>query len=196
MIEKTEGIVLKSIPYKESSNIVQVYTKDWGLKSFIIKGGRKKNAAIHSSLFQPLQLLSLIAYVNPKNNLSQLKEVNILRNLNYIYCNIIKSSLAFFLTEVITLSLKEELKDEDIYSFLYSSIVELNEKEDKELKDFHLFFLYDLAKALGLEPSHLSPLTSTKQERNDRLSLFLDFYKEHITNNKPIQSQEILRVIL
>lgn len=196
MIEKTEGIVLKSIPYKESSNIVQVYTKDWGLKSFIIKGGRKKNAAIHSSLFQPLQLLSLIAYVNPKNNLSQLKEVNILRNLNYIYCNIIKSSLAFFLTEVITLSLKEELKDEDIYSFLYSSIVELNEKEDKELKDFHLFFLYDFAKALGFEPSHLSPLTSTKQERNDRLSLFLDFYKEHITNNKPIQSQEILRVIL
>lgn len=196
MIEKTEGIVLKSIPYKESSNIVQVYTKDWGLKSFIIKGGRKKNAAIHSSLFQPLQLLSLIAYVNPKNNLSQLKEVNILRNLNYIYCNIIKSSLAFFLTEVITLSLKEELKDEDIYSFLYSSIVELSEKEDKELKDFHLFFLYDFAKVLGFEPSHLSPLTSTKQERNDRLSLFLDFYKEHITNNKPIQSQEILRVIL
>lgn len=196
MIEKTEGIVLKSIPYKESSNIVQVYTKDWGLKSFIIKGGRKKNAAIHSSLFQPLQLLSLIAYVNPKNNLSQLKEVNILRNLNYIYCNIIKSSLAFFLTEVITLSLKEELKDEDIYSFLYSSIVELNEKEDKELKDFHLFFLYDFAKVLGFEPSHLSPLTSTKQERNERLSLFLDFYKEHITNNKPIQSQEILRVIL
>lgn len=196
MIEKTEGIVLKSIPYKESSNIVQVYTKDWGLKSFIIKGGRKKNATIHSSLFQPLQLLSLIAYVNPKNNLSQLKEVNILRNLNYIYCNIIKSSLAFFLTEVITLSLKEELKDEDIYSFLYSSIVELNEKEDKDLKDFHLFFLYDFAKALGFEPSHLSPLTSTKQERNDRLSLFLDFYKEHITNNKPIQSQEILRVIL
>ena len=196
MIEKTEGIVLKSIPYRESSNIVQVYTKDWGLKSFIIKGGRKKNAAIHSSLFQPLQLLSLVAYVNPKNNLSQLKEVNILRNLNYIYCNIIKSSLAFFLTEVITLSLKEELKDEDIYSFLYSSIVELNEKEDKELKDFHLFFLYDFAKVLGFEPSHLSPLTSTKQERNDRLSLFLDFYKEHITNNKPIQSQEILRVIL
>ena len=196
MIEKTEGIVLKSIPYKESSNIVQIYTKDWGLKSFIIKGGRKKNAAIHSSLFQPLQLLSLIAYVNPKKNLSQLKEVNILRNLNYIYCNIIKSSLAFFLTEVITLSLKEELKDEDIYSFLYSSIVELNEKEDKELKDFHLFFLYDFAKALGFEPSHLSPLTSTKQERNDRLSLFLDFYKEHITNNKHIQSQEILRVIL
>lgn len=196
MLEKTEGIVLKSIPYRESSNIVQIYTKDWGLKSFIIKGGRKKNATIHSSLFQPMQLLNIVAYVNNKSNISQLKEVSILENLNNIYCNIIKSSLIFFITEVIILSLREEMKDENIYSFLYDSIIDLNNKTDKEMKDFHLFFLYEFAKILGFEPNNLSPFTSSKQERNDRLSLFLDFYKEHITNNKHIQSQEILRVIL
>lgn len=195
MLEKTEGIVLKSIPYRESSNIVQIYTKDWGLKSFIIKGGRKKNATIHSSLFQPMQLLNIVAYVNNKSNLSQLKEVSILENLNNIYCNIIKSSLVFFITEVIILSLREEMKDENIYSFLYDSIIDLNNKTDKEMKDFHLFFLYEFAKILGFEPNNLSPFTSSKQERNDRLSLFLEFYKEHITNHKQIQSQEILHLI-
>ncbi len=196
MIKKTEGIVLKSIPYKESSTIVRIYTKDWGLKSFIIKGGRKKKASIHSSLFQPLQLLNIIAYVNTKTSISQIKEASILQNLDNIYCNMVKSSLVFFLTEVIICCLRDELQDEAIYSFLSSSILDLNEKEEKDLKDFHLFFLYDFAKVLGFEPDNLSPLTNNKQERNDRLSLFVDFYQEHITNHKPILSQEILREIL
>ena len=142
-----------------------------------------------------MQLLNIVAYVNNKSNISQLKEVSILENLNNIYCNIIKSSLVFFITEVIILSLREEMKDENIYSFLYDSIIDLNNKTDKEMKDFHLFFLYEFAKILGFEPNNLSPFTSSKQERNDRLSLFLEFYKEHITNHKQIQSQEILHLI-
>ncbi|MBR1768866.1 MAG: DNA repair protein RecO [Bacteroidales bacterium] len=195
MIERVVGIVLKSVPYKESSNIVSVYTRELGLRSFIIKGGRGKKAPTKSSLFQPLQILNIETYIG-KSELLQVKEANLFCNINNIHTDIVKSSLAFFIIEVILLSLKGEQADVRTYSFFYDTVLALNEKENKELKDFHLFFLYDFAKLLGFEPPDLSPHTSNKKERNDRLSLFLDFYHQHITNQREIKSQEILRLIL
>jgi DNA repair protein RecO (recombination protein O) len=238
MLEKTSSIVIKNTPYKETSSIVTIYTKDFGLKTFIIKGGRKKNAVVASSIFQPLQILSIVFYQNHKNTLQQIKEYSISYNLQNIYLSIIKTSLAFFLTEVISLSIKEENPNEEVFSFLESSIVLLSESEDKQLKDFHLFFLYRFATLLGFQPMdnysdmeeyfdiekgrfvgcentstmskpssllfHLfllnskdnNPLTKSQYERNEILSAFILFFEHHITNNKPIKSQQILKTIL
>lgn len=196
MIEKTTGIVLKIFPFKESSSIVEIYTEKWGLKSFIIKGGRKKNAQVKSVIFQPLQVVSIATYVNKRNTLSLIKEAYLNENLDNIYCEMVKTSLAFFLTEVIKLSLQEEAPDEHLFRFLYDSVLKLNDSDKVALKDFHLYFLYYFAKILGFEAPFLSTQTQSKQERMEKLSLFIDFYQENITNHKKIISQEVLKQIL
>ncbi len=196
MIEKTTGIVLKIFPFKESSSIVEMYTEKWGLKSFIIKGGRKKNAQVKSVIFQPLQVVSIAVYVNKNSTLSLIKEAYINENLDNIYCEIVKTSLAFFITEVIKLSLQEEAPDEHLFKFLYDSVLKLNDSDKVTLKDFHLYFLYYFAKILGFEAPFLSTQTQNKQERMEKLSLFIDFYQENITNHKKIISQEVLKQIL
>ncbi len=43
ILEKTEGIVLRSLDYKERERIVTLFTKEAGLISLIIKGLSKKN---------------------------------------------------------------------------------------------------------------------------------------------------------
>ncbi|MBQ9253547.1 MAG: DNA repair protein RecO [Bacteroidales bacterium] len=196
MLEKTLGIAIKNIHYKESSSIVSVYTESFGLKSYIIKGGRKRNATVHSSLFQPLQVLDLVVYENPKNSLQSIKECSLALEQNSIYTNIIKTSLAYFLQEVICLSLKENASDKDIFNFLHSSVIKLNTCEDKSLKDFHLHFLYDFATLLGFKPYDISLISENKQERLDKLSLLINFYQENITDNRPILSHQILHTIL
>ena len=195
-IEKTYGIVLKTFPYRESSSIVCLYTEKWGLKSFIIKGGRKKNAKVKSLIFQPLQIVNIEAYLNHRHALSLIKEAGIKENLNRIYCEIIRTSLAFFITEIILLSLQEGAPEEKLFRFLYESVLKLNCLEKQDLKDFHLYFLYHFAKILGFEAPFLSTNTQNKQERMNNLSLFIEFYQENITNHKKIISQEILRQIL
>jgi DNA repair protein RecO (recombination protein O) len=46
MLDKTEGIVLKTTKYSESSVITSIFTKKYGLLSFIVQGIRssKKQA--------------------------------------------------------------------------------------------------------------------------------------------------------
>lgn len=196
MLVQTQGIVTKIIPYQESSSIVNVYTEAFGMKSYLIRGGRKKNAAVRSSLFQPLQVLNLVVYNNGKNTLQQVKEAAVAFDNNNISMDIVRTTLAFFITEVLNLSIKEENQDLALYEFIKQTILSLNTIENTKLKDFHLYFLFDFAKNLGFEPMEISLETSSKQERNDVLSKLIYFYQEHITNQKPIQSQQILSTIL
>ena len=56
MLTKTRGIVLVFIRYKESSIIARIYTKDLGLRSYIVNGVRSiKTSKI--AFFQPLTVL-------------------------------------------------------------------------------------------------------------------------------------------
>ena len=60
MIEKSEGIMLRTVPYAESSVIARVYTRREGLQSFIMGGARGKSGK--AALFQPLTLVDLVYY--------------------------------------------------------------------------------------------------------------------------------------
>lgn len=152
MLQKTEAVMLKNILYQESSSIVSLYTRDFGLKSYIIKGGRKPTAKIRSSIFQPLQLLDLVTSHNPKSTLDFIRECVVLADLTLLREDIVKMSLVFFLTEIINLSLKEENPNAEIYDFIKNSVLYINNEESKHLRDFHLYFLYHFATMLGFEP--------------------------------------------
>ncbi|MBQ7984522.1 MAG: DNA repair protein RecO [Bacteroidales bacterium] len=152
MLAKTDSVILKSVPYKESSSIVSAYTEEFGLKSFIVKAGRKKNAPVRSSFFQPLQLMHLVIYDNAKRSLNQIKECSIYNHLTSLRTDIIKSAVVFFITEILQLSLKEKNPDAELFAFIKQSVLYLNDNDDKHIKDFHIYFLIKLSSYLGFEP--------------------------------------------
>ncbi|MGP1514582.1 MAG: DNA repair protein RecO [Bacteroidales bacterium] len=239
MVVKTQTICLKSFPYKESSSVVSLFTKDYGLRSCIIHGGRKRNATVKSSYFQPLQKIDVVMYDKGNSALCPIKECCITANLTNTYTNMVKVSLSMFIAEVLILSLKEGNPNETMFCFLGKTISYLNDcKENKDLRDFHIFFLYHLACILGFNPMNnydednpffdistgtfvaiedmktlnkeLSLLfykfintvkedytycTENFQQRNSLLNILILFFEQHITNNRPIQSQKILHML-
>ena len=78
MLTNSEAIILGYINYSETSIILKAYTKDFGFKSFIIKGIRsKKKKKITLGQLQALTILD-IEFNNTKNNsLSYLKNIKI-----------------------------------------------------------------------------------------------------------------------
>ena len=54
MLQKTQGIVLHSLKYKDTSIIVDIYTEVSGRASFLVPVSRSRKAAVKSVLFQPL----------------------------------------------------------------------------------------------------------------------------------------------
>ena len=69
MLVNTEAIILGYINYSETSIILKSYTKEFGSKSFIIRGIRsKKRKKITLGQIQPLTILD-IEFNNSKHQL-------------------------------------------------------------------------------------------------------------------------------
>ncbi len=60
MIAKTQGVVFHQIKYSETSLIVKIYTRDFGLQSYLIKGARSKKSKFSPALLQHLSLLEIM----------------------------------------------------------------------------------------------------------------------------------------
>ena len=65
MITKTKGIVLNYIKYGDTSIICKIYTKSFGVQSYIINGIRNSKSK-NIGLYQPLNILDLVVYNKKK----------------------------------------------------------------------------------------------------------------------------------
>ena len=152
MLHKTEGIVLNYIKYKDTSIISKIYTRHFGLQSYIVNGVRSQKAKFKIALFQPLTLLEMVVYYKKNANLNRLAELKCPHPQKSIALDIKKSSIAIFIGEMLYKLLKEETSEEALFSYLWHSIQEL-ENQEKGFSNFHLQFLLKLARFLGFQPS-------------------------------------------
>jgi len=98
MYKKIEGIVVSEYPFEESSKIIKVFTKD-GVVSIIAKGAKR----LKSPFFSVTSKLSYgIFNINYKENgLSKLVDADILNDYRNIKKDIVKTSYATYITELI-----------------------------------------------------------------------------------------------
>ena len=151
MEEKTRGIVLKQIKYSDSQVIAQIYTEHFGRQSFIFRKTKSKKTGISLNILQPLFLLDINARFKESRQIQRAKEINNNPHFTDIPFNVIKSSIAIFLSEVLSKVLIEEEANSPLFEFLHHSILLLDEIEDG-LANFHIYFLYELSKYLGFYP--------------------------------------------
>ena len=151
MLEKTKGIILHQIKYNDSGIVVQMYTRNYGRQSFIIKGMRNRKAGKHNILFQPMFILDLVMYYKASREMQVLKEFSVSYSPYDIHSNIKKSSVAIFLGEVLTSVLKEESPHEEMFDFIEESIIYFD-KCREGYANFHIAFLAGLSSFLGFEP--------------------------------------------
>jgi DNA repair protein RecO (recombination protein O) len=152
MLHKTKGIVLNYIKYSESSIITKIYTEELGLQTYIVNSVRSKTSKNKIALFQPLTLLDLVVYYKTSSQIHRISEVRLNSPFRSINIDNKKSSIALFLTELLSKTLKEEGPNSSLFEFLYNSILSFDHCE-KNFENFHLHFLLGLSAFLGFEPS-------------------------------------------
>ncbi len=174
MLLNTRGIVISSVKYSDTSLILRIFTEEEGLMSYIVKGVRSKKGKMKSALFRPLQLLDMSVYVRENKQLNHIKEVSVLHNYSGIYDDPVKRSVIIFLDEVLSRSIKDRLPDKDLFNWLWQSLVWYDLSE-KDIVNFHLFFLTRLTKFLGFFPK----LTTGGKFR------YFDMVEGVFVNNEP-----------
>lgn len=137
--------------YAESSVITHIYTREKGLQSFLINGVRKKKARIRAALLQPLSLVDIVAYHKQKSNLQRIKEIKPEIACISIYTDTVKMSISMFLAELISKCLHEDIPDPLLFDFIWNAVQWL-ENTDQNCANFHLIFMSQFGKFLGIMP--------------------------------------------
>ena len=151
MIEKTGGIVLHSIRYGDTSLIVKVFTHSHGVQSYMVPGVRKAKSRMPNNLFQPLTIIDLVAYHKVKGGLQHIKEVSCPQAFKSIPYDMLKSSVAIFLSEVLNKSIKEQEPNPGMYAFINQALRYFDQTNNPSA-NFHLVFLIHLSRYLGFQP--------------------------------------------
>ncbi|UCG27293.1 MAG: DNA repair protein RecO [Bacteroidales bacterium] len=160
MLAKTTGIVLHHIKYSDSSLIVTIYTEKFGRKSFIINNVRGRGSSPKANILQPLFLLELDVYFKLNRDIQRIKEFKNIVPFRTIPFNVIKSTVALFLAEILYKTIREEESNHKLFEFLYNSI-QFFDITATGIPNFHIMFLLQLTKYLGFQPD----INYTRQNR-------------------------------
>jgi DNA repair protein RecO (recombination protein O) len=165
MLQKTSGIVLNFMRYRDTSIIVKIYTEKLGIQSYIENGVRSSRSKNKIALFQPLTLLDLVVYHDEKKNLHRLSEIRCMYPFKTIPYTINKSSIGLFLLEILGKTLKEEAENKVLFDFIFHSLIAFDELEEN-YENFHLIFLLQLSFYLGFSPENASEIVQNFKETN------------------------------
>lgn len=201
MLHKTRGICLSYIKFKETSIIVKVYTRSFGLQTYIVNGLRSSKSKKTLGFFQPLTLLDLVVYHRKEADINRLSEFKIGDTYRTIPFDVRKMTMAIFLSEFLSRVLKEEEEQAEQFDFLYHSLLVLDEL-GHGYENFHLQLIIKFSRYLGHGLSSARELLSQgdMQSSESKVDTFVNQlinanYDEHVDATGKIRS-ETLRLLM
>lgn len=152
MLLNTKGIVIRSIKYGETSLICDIYTQQWGMRSYIIHGVRQAKSKVSYLLLRPYALIDIVVYHNEDKKLNNIKEVKPAYIYERLPFSVKHGAIALFMCELLQKTLKEAEANENLFDFLLNSFIQLDKNQDIA-SSFYLIFMAQLSFYLGFGPN-------------------------------------------
>ena len=127
MISEVEGIILSETPYGETSKIINVFTKEYGVIGIMCKGAMGIKSKLRSTTTKLTYGKFNIYY--KKDKLSTLVSVDIINYLKNIKSDILLISYASYLCELVYQVLKQT-NETKIYDDFINSLLKIEEGLD------------------------------------------------------------------
>lgn len=151
MLQTICGIILRNIKYSESSVICDVYTREYGLRTYILSGVRQQNSRIGPALLRPMSWVEMVVYHREDREINRVKEIKPAYIYKQIPFDVIRGALGLFMTELVQKSVKETGENPPLYEYLFYCYSLLDVYEGR-LVNFHLSFMVKLTEYLGFMP--------------------------------------------
>ncbi len=151
MLIRTEGIVLRSIPYKETTRLITLYTRTLGKLTLIGHGAQ----SIKSRFGATLQLLShvqAVIYIRPTRSIQILSDCSHVRIYKGISDDLTKLAVGQRICEFV-LSLTEEGQDSPEIFDLLVQVLNALDSPNVDAVLLKLYFQIQLMELLGFAPA-------------------------------------------
>ena len=194
MLQKTQGIVLHSLKYKDTSIIVDIYTEVSGRASFLVPVSRSRKAAVKSVLFQPLSLVELEADFRPNTAIYKVKEAKSFYPFTSIPYDPYKSAIALFLSEFLYRALREEAENRPLFDYFDLQNACFTPLRPQLHSDYiapeEAARLTRLMR-MNYETMHLFAMS--RMERARCLTIMNEYYRLHLPDFPVLKSLEVLK---
>ena len=172
MLHKTNGIVLRSIKYGDSSLITTIFTSVFGIQTYMVQGVRSTKAKQNrGGFFQPGMLLELVVYQQPQKNLQRIREFKAAYIYTVLQEDVVKNSISLFSVELLLRLLPEQAPLPALYDQAFEYFVALDMMSRHQVANFPLFFIIQCSKVLGYDLKDI--YTNEKQNVNTQEEGFL-----------------------
>ena len=148
MTQNAELIVLHTTKFGENSLVVHTLSREYGRRSFLVKGAGKKSTM---SLFLPLNMLEADIIETNKSTLFTARNLIARHPLLGIRSNMFKNSMTMFMSEVLYRVVKDGASEQGLFEWCERNILMLDAIQT-DFSNFHIRFLLELAVALGFSP--------------------------------------------
>ena len=112
-VYSTEGIIFRVLKYSETSIICDIFTREKGLRSYIVSGVRTTKAGHKAAIYRPLNIVNLVSYDMEHDKLARITEISLSVHYQNINIDVIISSIAIFMLEVCRNAIKEREANEE-----------------------------------------------------------------------------------
>lgn len=146
-LEKTEGIILKTMLFQETSKIVSLFTREFGKLSVIAKGVRKTDAK-YGSVLDVLNAVSVLFYYKKSGGLHLLKESDVVDSFRRIKDDLEKTAAAYAAIEILNSAVIEEEPHLELYLLAFEVLQALNTTL-KNPKNIYWYFALRLLDITG-----------------------------------------------
>jgi DNA repair protein RecO (recombination protein O) len=152
MLHKTNGIVLRSVKYGESSLVTTIFTQLYGVQAYMVQGVRSaRSKQNRAGFFQPGMMLSLVVYHQPNKNLQRIREFQVQYIYQSVQEDVVKNSIVLFSVEVLLRLLPEHAPMPELFDFVQNYLVTLDKLPAIATANFPLHFIIHCSREFGFD---------------------------------------------
>jgi len=148
-IIKAEAVVLSKMDYRDSSNILSLYTQDFGKLSAILKGGRSPKSK-NGRIAEPLNHIQVILYKKETRDLQIISEANLISYFPILKEDLEKLKYSLAILELVKNLTPEHETNIKLFNGLTRILFLINSSNEHPKITFGRFFLFFL-KEIGYE---------------------------------------------
>lgn len=145
---RTEGIVLKTIKYSDSSKIVTIFSKDTGKFNAIVKGTRSLKSKT-SGIFDLINKIDVHFNKKETRDLQVISKAEILDAYGNLKSDFDTLGFVYRIIEILNLSLTEYYVNQNLYNFTNALLIHLNKTQNPD-KSCLLYFQIGFLEKMGL----------------------------------------------
>lgn len=151
MKNTTKALILRTYKKDDNCLMVHCYTELYGKQTFVLSSNYGRASQKAKALYFPLSILKIEFTPFRANSLPRITEAAPQPLLHSLLNDFSKTSIAIFISELLSKSIKIQEPDENLFQYLTNSI-ELFENIDAGFESFHILFLIKFTRFLGIEP--------------------------------------------